>query len=488
MGSGMASRETRSAHIAGQVSLESGTVESVRDRYDAYGRARERAAYLEHSARGVLPADLIEGEFADVCSGDALAELRREREAASFESGKLGWTRLAFHVESAVLDTQTRALAARVAQAKAQGASAEQLAGLREERFVRLGELREKLGHASGRARSEARLPGVDWELWGARAERFLVATEGVYADAFGQVLPRLGVDAGAASARDEIWIDHLGRRFDALFREDLLWECAERALESMGLSLARCPGLRVDDEPLAERQPSTERFALRVPGEVVVSAGLRLGPSAYASGFFALGRALPLCFASSELPVERRRPFDRALDRAFGWLLSDLWADSLWIDDFPAGRARDALARSLRFRQLFARRRCAGLAPAALALAALGGGADPRRVSARYVEGVRRATGLAAPETDYLERLDAELSALDELRGRALAAQLAEHLRQRFGRRFWRERASGALLKELWNTGSTYTAESLAAELALGPLDVEIAIQDTLRAASAAR
>jgi hypothetical protein len=463
-------------------------VEWLRDRYDAYSRARERAAYLEHAARGVVPADLIEGEFADVCAGDALAELRRERDAASFESSKLGWMRLALHVESAVLDAQTRALSARIAAARAQGASPEQVAGLREERFVRLGEVRAKLGYASGRARAEARLPGVDWDLWSARAERFLVATEGVYADGFGQVLPRFGIDASATSERDEIWIDHLGRRFDALFREDLLWECAERTLEPMGLSLAKCAGLRIDDEPLAERQPSTERFALRVPGEIVVSAGLRLGPSAYASACFALGRAIPLCFASPELPVERRRPFDRAFERAFGWLLSDLWADPFWIADFPAGRAADALARSLRFRQLFARRRCAGLAPAALALAALPGGADPRRTSARFAEGARRATGLAQPETSYLERLDAELSALDELRGRALAAQLAEHLRQRFGRRFWRERAAGGLLKELWNTGSTYTAEGLASELALGPLDVEIAIQDTLRSAGAAR
>ncbi len=460
-------------------------MEWLRDRYDAYSRARERAAYLEHAARGVSSAEPIEGEFADVCSGDALGELRRERDAARFESSRIGWTRLAFHVEAAVLETQTRPLAVRIAQA--QGASAEQLAGLREERFVRLGEARAKLGHATGRARAEARLPGVDWDLWGARAERFLVATEDVYADAFAQVLPRLGIDPAGASARDEIWIDHLGRRLDALFREDLIWECAERTLEPMGLSLAKS-GLRIDDEPLADRQPSTERFALRVPGEIVVSAGQRLGPSAYASAFFALGRALPLCFTSPELPVERRRPFDRALDRAFGWLLSDLWGDPSWIADFPAGRSADALSRSLRFRQLFARRRCAGLAPAALALAALPGGTDPRRASARYVEGLRRATRLEHPETAYLERLDAELSALDELRGRALAAQLAEYLRQRFGRRFWRERAAGGLLKELWNTGSTYTAESLVAELALGALDVEMAIQDTLRNASAAR
>jgi hypothetical protein len=460
-------------------------VEWLRDRYDAYSRARERAAYLEHSARGVLPADLIEGEFADLCSGDALGELRRERDAASFESSKLGWARLALNVESVVLDTRTRALAVRIAQARAQGASPEQVAGLREERFVRLGDVRAKLGHPSGRARAEARLPGVDWDQWGARAERFLVATEGVYADAFAQVMPRLGIDSASAGARDEIWIDHLGRRFDALFRDDLLWECAERTLETMGLSLARA-GLSIDDEPRADREPSIERFALRVPEEIAVSAGLRLGPSAYASAFFAVGRALPLCFASPGLPVERRRPFDRALDRAFGWLLSDLWSDPLWIADFPAGRAADALGRSLRFRQLFARRRCAALAPAALALAALAGGADPRRVSARYAEDAHRATGLGHPETGYLERLDAELAALDELRGRALAAQLAEHLRQRFGRRFWRERAAGGLLKELWNTGSSYTAEGIAAELALGTLDVEIAIQDTLRNAGA--
>ena len=70
----------------------------------------------------------------------------------------------------------------------------------------------------------------------------------------------------------------------------------------------------------------------------------------------------------------------------------------------------------------------------------------------------------------------------MHELRGRCLAVQLAERLRARFGTRFWHERGASGLLKELWNTGGTYRAESLAADVELGPLDIAPLIEDALR------
>ena len=66
-------------------------------------------------------------------------------------------------------------------------------------------------------------------------------------------------------------------------------------------------------------------------------------------------------------------------------------------------------------------------------------------------------------------------------LRGWCLEAQLSELLRERFGRRFWRERAAGELLKELWNTGATYSAEEIAAQLGLGALEIDRLIETCL-------
>ena len=82
-----------------------------------------------------------------------------------------------------------------------------------------------------------------------------------------------------------------------------------------------------------------------------------------------------------------------------------------------------------------------------------------------------------------HLIDTDPDLYCADYLRAWCLEAKLSEHLRERFGRRFWRERGAGDLLKELWNTGATYTADGLADELGLGPIDTEALIEDLLPA-----
>ena len=41
--------------------------------------------------------------------------------------------------------------------------------------------------------------------------------------------------------------------------------------------------------------------------------------------------------------------------------------------------------------------------------------------------------------------------------------------------------KAAGELLKELWNTGSTYSADELASELDFAPLDVTALLDDVL-------
>ena len=69
------------------------------------------------------------------------------------------------------------------------------------------------------------------------------------------------------------------------------------------------------------------------------------------------------------------------------------------------------------------------------------------------------------------------------ELQEKRVEARLSELLRAEYGRRFWKRRPAGDLLKELWNTGTTLTAETLSGELGLGELSVDGWIELALRA-----
>lgn len=89
-------------------------------------------------------------------------------------------------------------------------------------------------------------------------------------------------------------------------------------------------------------------------------------------------------------------------------------------------------------------------------------------------------------PRSDALSDLDDGFYVADYLRAWALEVLVREHLKTRFGNRWWSSRAAGALLRELWATGSEYSADEIAAELGLGPICFE-PLADDLRRGMAA-
>jgi len=465
-------------------------VESISDRYEEYRHACEATGYRLHAA--IAPTEqprlerrslaTLDAEFEDLTSGDALEALRRERDAARSDREQLRTSRLVFACEQTYIDAALREGADALARSHANGASGESTSSVREELFLAHGQACRELGYASGLARTRARLPGVSIEGWVGAAERYLSATDVLYRAEVEHVFPRLGIDPKRATLRDLPRLDHLGGEFDELFPAGRAIDALVPLLAAFGIDPRHLRGLRIDREPREGRVPGVARFLLSAPGDVVVSAGAQAGPGAYAALFHAVGRALPAAFTSDSLPHELRRPFDRALERGFGWLLSDRLADPAWFESLAAGRHAEALLRAFRLRHFFALRRACARLLFGWELAERAPGAALRRHADAYAEGARRATGLECPPPSFLDGQDPELSALDELRGRSFSAALAAHLRDKFGWRFWRERRAGELLKELWNTGTSYTVEQVALELGLGGLDVEPWIDSAAR------
>jgi hypothetical protein len=59
----------------------------------------------------------------------------------------------------------------------------------------------------------------------------------------------------------------------------------------------------------------------------------------------------------------------------------------------------------------------------------------------------------------------------------------LREHLKTRFGARWWASRMAGNLLKEMWETGDRYTADEMAAQIGIGPIEFDPLIEEFNRA-----
>lgn len=217
---------------------------------------------------------------------------------------------------------------------------------------------------------------------------------------------------------------------------------------------LVRAPQLEHELTPEGASAAARRTAELLGLDPALVAAPAARGLAGLAAHFEALraaGASLAAAGASPRLPFEARRLADPALGRGAALLMEGLACEPAWLarvagvpDPEPAARAAAAV-RMVATRAAAAR--AAGLARAGEDL-------------------MSRALGLPWPPALGLADLLAGLTPADDLRGRALAAALRAHLRERHGERWFAAAAAGDLLRELWLEGGNLDAEALAREL----------------------
>jgi hypothetical protein len=164
--------------------------------------------------------------------------------------------------------------------------------------------------------------------------------------------------------------------------------------------------------------------------------------------------------------------------------LLSGLFDEPAWLAAARGMRATE-VGEAAQFSALLSlyetRRACARLRWA-LALEA----ADDRRserLAEEYVSTLDEATGFRHHAAARLADADEWFASATELRARLFAAGLREHLRGRHGRRWFRSRAAGEELIDLWNTASRYQTEELARLVWGGEPDFDLLAESSLAA-----
>jgi hypothetical protein len=200
------------------------------------------------------------------------------------------------------------------------------------------------------------------------------------------------------------------------------------------------------------------------VPGEVWLALTPASGLAGLCELFSAAGQAGHAAITSPALPLERRVLGDPALSAGFGELFRAL-AGELALGAELARVTPEHFAVAARRARLERLRATAARVATELSLAELAPGAAP---------GSWDAPG-------YLASVGPALTSVDALRAGAFGGLAARMLRLRFGREYWKTRGAGALLLELWNTGTSYGLEELARELGLGALGADALVDDDL-------
>lgn len=331
-----------------------------------------------------------------------------------------------------------------------------------------------------------AQTSGTDYEQLAAATGKFLVRTEQAYMSALARAtahdLPNVAFDD--LQHADYFFFERMAR-LDPLFPASELLPTYVAAMRGLGIRVEHQQNIRIDDETRPFKNPRAACARVNPPDDVRFLLSPIGGAYDYRTLFHEAGHAQHLGWSSRELAA-RYPEFvyapDYATTESYAFLFQNLFLDSLWLrehrSNLSAEQTSDAV-RTLALRTTSTvRRYCAKLKYEI----ALHDSAQVRSESlaATYVALQTEATGFRRSPALYLMDVDDEFYVAAYLRAWAFEANLREHLRTRYGRRWWASRKAGDELIDLWNTSSRYTVEELAQLIGLGEISFDL-LADTL-------
>jgi len=100
----------------------------------------------------------------------------------------------------------------------------------------------------------------------------------------------------------------------------------------------------------------------------------------------------------------------------------------------------------------------------------------DPAEAAGEYIG----LTLIEPAAADYLSDIDSSFYVTGYLRSWAFEAQFRTHLRERWGSDWFAKREAGSLVRELWETGNSMSADEILHEVTGQEIDMDAVAQLT--------
>lgn len=292
---------------------------------------------------------------------------------------------------------------------------------------------------------------------------RFLADTHELYRSRMDEALrSRLGIGLDDATPADttRLW---RAPEFDTSFSRERSLPALRQTLAGMGIDLDRQANVELDIEERPNKDPRAFCAPIRVPERVVLVILPQGGQDDYRALFHEAGHTEHYAHAQADLPAEQRVLGDNAVTEGFAFLLEHLVADRDWLSArLDLTDAADYL-RFAALAKLYLVRRYAAKLEYEVELHS---GTPLEQLPGRYTEALDAALGIPHSPTDYLEDVDGGFYCTKYLRAWAFEAQLVDHLRSRFGNRWFADPAAGGLVRELWSLGQSLPADELCSQV----------------------
>jgi oligoendopeptidase F len=279
------------------------------------------------------------------------------------------------------------------------------------------------------------------------------------------------------------------GEEFDVYFPADQAVPLLEGTLSGMGIDLDQLPVITLDDEDRPEKEPRPASYPI-VPGEDVRILVKPVGGSYdYESLFHEMGHALHDAYVAVP-EYEFQRLGDYGTTETYAYILEDLLSNPAFIVDNGLITDKSVLRRFLTnqlLSDLGSARYYGGLLRYERLLHA--GNLTDEQLMDAYGEIMARSrlVPLEHPEFGYLADNE-DFYGVNYLEAWFLAAQLRAALTERFGERWWTQKAAGDFLEDLWSYGAELSPDEVARKLGYDGLDSSYYINEVRNAYAASR
>lgn len=351
---------------------------------------------------------------------------------------------------------------------------------LRAARFESFHASARRLGFASYRALFTD-ITGTDYEQLSRNTEAFLARTESVYQKELARLVARDLPDVafGDLQHADYYFFQRISS-LDQFFPGRDLMTTYAAAMSGLGIHVGQQKNIDIDAEVRPLKHPRAACFRINPPDDVRLLVAPIGGAYDYTTLFHEAGHAQHFAWTSRDL-VKKHPEFvyspDYATTEGYAFLFNHLLHDEAWLREHRPGISQEQarqVSRDLAVLTMHTIRRfCAKLSYDI----ALHDSPQLRseQLAATYAALQTEATGFRRSPALYLSDVDDGFYAAAYLRAWVFEAGLREHLRTRYGRRWWASRRAGDELIDLWNTASRYTVEELARLLGLGELSFDL-------------
>jgi hypothetical protein len=346
---------------------------------------------------------------------------------------------------------------------------------LRFERLLKLQAGARTLGASSYVALFED-LKQLDYMSIARESEALLIQTEAVYLARLDEALLReVGSKLEQPERHDAIYLFHL-TRYDDRFPAGNLLKAYAATMAGLGIRVASQTNILIDGEPRPRKTCRAFCLPISVPDDIRLVVKPVGGQSDYQSLFHEIGHAQHYGWTSASLSPEFKYTGDYALTETYAFLFNHLISDKSWLAEFLGiNDSREFVRAMILARLMTVRRYVAKLAyEYQLHL-----GGDIAGLAVVYAELQTQATKFKTEPTEFLFDLDDSFYSASYLRAWALEVALREHLKTRFGTRWWASRRAGDLLKQMWETGDRHTADEMASQVGVGAISFEPLIDE---------